>query len=201
MQVAFSKNTEARRAYEHQSALDSNGFVAFRGRELCPGGRLVVPTAAPDEDGEFGYRPLNEALMAAQDDIAIQGLVRGEEVRQMVIPVVGRTEKDFRAPFAPRGWFEGLAIEHLDIFNADDRCWARYQSDSDAEAFGAQWAAFARTALFPTLRSALDGGLNDPRGADFVQRLEADVGQRLAKAPEPMRIPLASLVLTKRDTR
>ncbi len=201
VQVAYSRNTEARRAYEHQSALDWNNFVAFRGREMCPGGRLVVLTMALDEDGEFGYRPMNEALMAALQELADQGVVRGEELRRMVIPVVARTEKDFRAPFAPRGWFEGLTIEHLDMFNAEDRFWARYQSDSDAEAFGAQWAAFARAALFPTLRAGLDGGFDDPRGADFVQKLEAGVAERLAKAPEPMRIPLASLVLAKRDSR
>ncbi len=198
--VAFSQNTEARRAYEHQSALDWNDFVAFRGRELCPGGRLVVLTMALDEDGEFGYRPLNEAMMAALEALVQQGLVREEEVRRMVIPVVARTEKDFRAPFVPRGWFEGLTIEHLDMFNAEDRFWAGYQSDSDAEAFGAQWAAFARAALFPTLRTGLDRGFDDPRGMDFVEQLEAGVAERLAKAPQPMRIPLASLVLAKRDS-
>lgn len=201
VQIAFSSNTEARRAYEHQSALDWNDFVAFRGRELCPGGRLVVLTMALDDDGEFGYRPLNEALMATLEELAEHGLVRREEMRRMVIPVVARTEKDFRAPFAPRGWFESLTIEHLDMFNADDRFWARYQKDSDAEAFGAQWAAFARAALFPTLRAGLSGGFNDPRGADFIDRLEAGVAERLAKAPEPMRIPLASLVLAKRESQ
>ena len=35
----------------------------------------------------------------------------------------------------------------------------------------------------------------------FIDRLEAGVAERLAKAPEPMRIPLASLVLAKRESR
>lgn len=201
VQVAFSSSTAARQAYQHQSALDWVNFLAFRGREMCPGGRLVILTMALDEDGEFGYRPLNEALMATLEELTGLGMLRREEVLRMVIPVVARTEKDFRAPFAPRGWFEGLTIEHLDMFNADDRFWARYEKDSDAEAFGAQWAAFARAALFPTLRAGLSGGFNDPRGADFVERLEAGIAERLAKAPEPMRIPLAALVLAKRDSR
>lgn len=200
VQVAFSKNAEARKAYAHQSALDWNDFVAFRGREMCPGGRLVVLTMALDDDGEFGYRPLNEALIAALHQLAAEGLLRSEEVRRMVIPVVARTEKDFRAPFAPRGWFEGLTIEHLDMFNADDRFWERYQTDSDAAAFGKQWAAFARAAMFPTLRAGLDGGVRDPRAAEFVVQLEAAVAERLAQSPEPMRIPLASLVLAKRNS-
>ncbi|OBJ89332.1 SAM-dependent methyltransferase [Mycobacterium asiaticum] len=201
VQVAYSTNVAARKAYEHQSAIDWNDFVAYRGRELCPGGRLVVLTMALDDDGEFGYRPLNEALMTALHDLADRGLVGGEEVERMVIPVIARTEKDFRAPFSPRGWFEGLTIDHLDMFNAEDRFWARYQSDSDADAFGAQWAAFARAALFPTLTGGLDGGIADPRASDFVRALEAAVADRLAHAPEPMRIPLAALVLVKRGSR
>ncbi|BDB41950.1 MULTISPECIES: class I SAM-dependent methyltransferase [Mycobacterium] len=199
VQVAFSKNSEARRAFEHQSALDWNDFVAFRGRELCPGGRLVVLTMALDEDGEFGYRPLNEALIAGLHELAADGLLRFDEVRRMVIPVVARSEKDFRAPFAPRGWFEGLTIDHLEIFNADDRFWARYQTDGDATTFGRQWAAFARAALFPTLTAGLDGGTADPRATEFVACLEDTIADRLARAPEPMRIPLASIVLVKRS--
>lgn len=200
VQIAYSTNTEARRAYERRAAIDWNDFVAFRGRELCPGGRLVVLTMALDETGEFGYRPLNDALMAALHELTDQGLVRSDEVRRMVIPVIARSEKDFRAPFSPSGWFEGLAIDHLDMFNAEDRFWARYQSDSDADAFGAQWAGFARAALFPTLTAGLDGGVSDPRASDFVAQLERSVAGRLARAPEPMRIPLASIVLVKRGS-
>ncbi|OBK27400.1 SAM-dependent methyltransferase [Mycobacterium asiaticum] len=201
VQAAYTDNLEARRAYEQQAAIDWNNFVAFRGREMCPGARLVVLTMALDEDNEFGYRPLNEALMAALHQLVGDHLISIDELRRMVIPVIARSEKDFRAPFAPRGWFEGLTIEHLEIFNAEDRFWARYQSDSDAEAFGAQWAAFARAALFPTLRAGLDGGIDDPRGVEFVQQLEAAVADLLARAPEPMRIPLASIVLVKRPSR
>lgn len=198
VQVAYSTNNEARKAYARQSALDWNDFVAFRGRELCPGGRLVVLTMALDEDGEFGYRPLNDAMMAGLHELTEQRLLRDDEVQRMVIPVVARSEKDFRAPFLPSGWFEGLTIDHLDMFNAEDRFWTRYQKDSDAEAFGAQWAAFARAALFPTLTAGLDGGVRDPRASEFVQRLEASVAARLAQAPERMKIPLASIVLVKR---
>lgn len=201
VQIAYTKNAEARKAYAHQSAMDWNDFVAFRGRELCPGGRLVVLTMALDEDGEFGYRPLNEAMIDSLHELVDRALLRGEELRRMVIPIIARSEKDFRAPFAPRGWFEGLTIDHLEVFNAEDRFWARYQSDSNADAFGAQWAAFARAALFPTLTAGLDGGVRDPRAAEFVQELAAGIAGRLARAPQPMRIPLASIVLAKRISR
>ena len=93
----------------------------------------------------------------------------------MTIPTFARSEKDFRAPFAPSGRFEGLTIDHLETFNAEDRFWARFQTDDDAEAFGAQWAAFARAALFPTLVGGLDGGVEDPRAVEFVEQLETAV--------------------------
>jgi hypothetical protein len=201
VQVAYSKNEEARAAYAHQAARDWQDFLAFRGRELAPGGRLVVLTMALDEDGEFGYRPMNDALVAALNDQLRDGLLRPEELRRMAIPLLARSEKDFRAPFAPSGWFEGLTIDHRELFNAEDRFWARFQSDGDAQAFGARWAAFARAALFPTLAAALDGAASDPRAAEFIQQLEAAMAERLASAPEPMRIPLASIVLVKRGSR
>lgn len=198
LQVAYSGVKGARAAYARQAAKDWTDFVAFRGRELAPNGRLVVLTMAVDEEGQFGYRAMNDALVEAVLDQVRQGLLREEEWRRMTIPVVARSEADLRAPFAPSGWFEGTTIEHLDMFNAPDRFWARYQADGDAEAFGAQWAAFARAALLPTMAAALDDGPKDPRAAEFVERLEAAVAHRLARAPEPMRIPLAALVLTKR---
>ena len=196
--VAYSDDDAARAAYAHQAALDWHDFVAFRGRELAPGGRLLVLTLAADEDGRSGFKALLEAIVAVLADQAREGLLGKDELRRMVIPTFARTEKDLRAPFAPSGRFEGLTIEHLEMFNAEDRFWARFQIDDDAEAFAAQWAAFARAALFPALTSGLDGGANDPRAVEFVGQLEAAVAACLSSAPEPMRIPLASVVLVKR---
>ena len=199
--VAYSDDKEARAAYAHQAAIDWQDFLAFRGRELCPDGRLVVLTTAIDEDGEFGYQPLLDALLAALQDQVGDGLLDRKELQRMAIPSFSRSEGDFRAAFAPRGHFEGLTIEHLEVFNADDRFWARFQAGGDAEAFGAEWSAFARAAVFPSLSAALEGGVNDPRATEFIQQLEAAVAQRLTNAPEPMRIPLASIVLAKRAAR
>jgi hypothetical protein len=199
VQVAHSLDDEARAAYARQAAVDWHDFLAFRGRELAPRGRLVVLTMALDEQGNFGYEPLLEAILAGLTDRAREGLLGQDELRRMVIPTFARSEKDFRAPFAPSGRFEGLTIEHLELFNAEDRFWAAFQSDCDADAFGARWAAFARAALFPTLAGALDGGVSDPRSAEFTVQLEAAVAERLVSVPQPIPIPLASVVLAKRE--
>ncbi|MGZ4516157.1 MAG: SAM-dependent methyltransferase, partial [Mycobacterium sp.] len=179
--------------------LDWLNFVTFRGRELAPDGRLVVMTIALDEDGTSGFPTLLDAMLAALRAHVRDGLLRQDEARRMTIPTFARSEKDFRAPFAPSGRFEGLSIDHLEMFNAEDRFWARFQVDRDAEAFGAQWAAFARAALFPALVRGLDGGAHDARAGEFVDQLERAVAAELSSAPEPMRIPLALVELVKRE--
>jgi salicylate 1-O-methyltransferase len=200
--VSFSNDDAARAAHAEQAALDWHNFVAYRGRELAPEGRIVVLTMATEEGAggdKIGFTTLLDAIAEALNGQARDGLLRKDEVRRMTIPTVARSEKDFRAPFAPSGRFEGLAIEHLEVFNAEDRFWARFQLDDDAEAFGAQWASFARAALFPALLRALDDGVRDARAAEFVGQLESAIAQRLSSAPEPMRIPLALTVLVKRE--
>ncbi|MGZ4584690.1 MAG: SAM-dependent methyltransferase [Mycobacterium sp.] len=196
--VAYSHDQAARAAYADQAALDWHNFVAFRGRELAPHGRLVVLTLAVDKDGDFGFATLLDAIVSALDDLARDGLLSRDELRRITIPTFGRSEKDFRAPFAPSGRFEGLTIDHLETFNAEDRFWARFQIDDDANAFGAQWAAFARAALCPALLRGLDQGIDDARAVEFVERMETAIAERLAVSPEPMRIPLAVVGLVKR---
>ena len=197
LQVAYSSDEDARTAYAKQAAHDWHEFIAFRGRELCPGGQLVVMTVAQGEEGEFGFRPLLSALMDTIGELTAGDLLGEDEAHRMCIPIVARSEADFRAPFAPKGRFEQLEIERLDIFNAEDRFWTQYQSGGDAKAFGAQWAAFLRASVFPTLASALEGGVADPRSPQIFDQLEAGVATRMAAAPAQMQIPLAHLVLTK----
>ena len=196
--VVYSGDENVKAAYAKQAAFDWHEFVAFRGRELCPGGRLVVLTTATAENGEFGHRPLFGSMHAELADLVAQGFMTEDEMHRMCVPIVSRRASDFLAPFAPKGRFEQLEIDHLEVFDAEDRFWTQYQVDHDAEAFGAQWAAFARASVFPTMAAALAGGRADPRSAEFMNRLEAGVAARMAAEPEEMQIPLAQLVLWKR---
>jgi hypothetical protein len=150
------------------------------------------------EDGEYGYRPLLAALTDTLAELVGSGVVREDELRSMTIPTVSRRAADFMAPFAPSGRFERLEIEHLEIFDGEDRFYAQYRKDKDPKAFGDNWGKFARASVFPTMVGALDGGRDDPRAAQFLDRLEAGIAARLAAAPEQTQIPLAQLVLHKR---
>lgn len=195
--VVHSDDSAARQEYTRRAAQDWQDFLAFRGRELAPGGKLLVLTAAVDAEGRSGYQPVLEAIVAVIDEQVREGLLSRDEVAAMTIPVLGRSEKDLRAPFAPAGKFEALTIEQLEVFDAEDRFWDRYRVDGDARALGNQWAGFTSSAIFPTLAAALTGGVDDPRAGDFVRRLEAGVANRLAADPQRVQIPLALVVLTK----
>ena len=198
LQVDYSGDETVKLAYAKQAAFDWHEFVAFRGRELCPGGRVVVLTTAIGDDGEFGHRPLFQSMVAELAELAAQGLVTDDETQRMCIPMVSRRASDFLSPFAPKGRFERVEVEHLEVFDAEDRFWTQYRVDHDAQAFGAQWAAFARASVFPTMAAALDGGRTDPRRAEFMDRFESGVAARMAAEPEEMQIPLAQVVLWKR---
>ena len=196
--VAYCRGDAVRAAHARVAARDWHEFIAFRGRELRKDGRLVVITMGVGDDGEFGYRSLLAGLLDALEELRASGLISDDELHRMCIPVVGRSAADFASPFAPRGRFEQLEIEHIDVFNAPDRFWAQYRVDGDARAFGARWAAFLRAAVFNALAIGLDGGRTDPRVPQFFDRLETGVAQRMAADPEEQQIPMAVVVLTKR---
>jgi SAM dependent carboxyl methyltransferase len=193
VQVAYSRHPAARAAYSRQAAADWETFLAWRGRELAPGGRLVVLTMALDESGEFGYRPLLEALYATLMELVEDGSISHEEVFRMAIPTVGRSQADLLAPFVAKGSFAGLSAELLEVFSGEDRFGSDFERDGDSGAFGARWAAFCRASVFPTLASSLDGGRDGPRAVLLDERLEKGVGA----APQPMTIPLARMLLAK----
>jgi salicylate 1-O-methyltransferase len=197
LQMAFCAAEEVRAAYARQAAEDWHEFIAFRGRELRPHGRLVVLTTGVGESGEFGYRSILDGIATVLGELTRDGLLTEEERARMTIPTVDRSAKDFLAPFHPTGRFEGLTVEHLEVFNAPDRFWAQLRVDKNPRAFGARWAGFARAAVFPALIAGLDGGADEPRCAEVIDRLEQGLAAHLAAAPEEVLIPLAKVVLTK----
>lgn len=196
VQVAYSRDPAAHAAFARQAAVDWQAFLTHRGRELRPGGRLVVLTMAKTDQGDFGYRPVLKAMYVTLLALVSAGLVRPEEARRMAIPTVGRSRAEFLAPFATGGTFAGLAVEHADVFLGADAIWDDFQRTGDAASFGARWAAFSRASVLPTLAGGLDGG-GEARKAEFVARMEAGMAERLAARPEPILIPLAALVFAK----
>ena len=193
--AALSRDDAVRAAYQKQAARDWHEFVAFRGRELSPGGRLVVMTMGLGEDGDFGYGPLLDAVAETLTDLVARGVLIEDEARALTIPVVGRRERDFLSPFAPSGTFEKLTVEHLEVFDAEDRFWAQYGLDQKADDYGARWADFLATSAFPTLAAAVPA----ERRTGLLDELCRGVAQRLSAAPAEMRIPMALVVIEKKQ--
>ncbi|BBZ03907.1 hypothetical protein MCHIJ_33440 [Mycolicibacterium chitae] len=194
---ALSDDDRTRAACERQAAQDWQEFIAFRGRELVGDGRLVVLTMGVDEAGRPGLLPLVDILYGALTQLVGSGLISAEELRAMAIPIVGRGEKDFAAPFAPKDRFEGLSIEQVEVFDAEDRYFQQFTVDNDANALGAKWASFLRASVFGCLTAALSGGHDDPRATELCDRLERSIATQVAAAPARTPMPLAKVVLRK----
>ena len=192
--ASFSADSTARQAHDRLAARDWHEFVAYRGRELCPGGRVVVMTMAISPDGEFGYRALFEALMAELGELAARAVITAAELRQMSLPIAGRRTADFITPFAPSGRLEQLTIEHLEVFDAEDRFWRQYQKDGDTATFGAQWGDFLQAAVIPVLA----GCVAAERRSVFGAELRSGVAARMAAEPQETQIPMAQIVLHKK---
>lgn len=194
VQSAFSKDTVVCALYDRQAADDWRTFLIHRGRELRPGGRLVVLTMALTSDGDFGYRPVVVAMYAALEQLVDEGFMSEAELRRMAIPTVGRGLAQLREPF-PDGRFAGLALDHAEVFSGPNPIWDDFARDGDAKAYGARWAAFSRASVLPTLARGLGGGAE--RTAEFLGRVEAGMAARLAASPEKFPIPLGLVGLRR----
>jgi hypothetical protein len=197
VQVAFSRDASTRAAFARQAAEDWQAFLAMRERELSPGGRLVVLAMAVDDNGDFGYWPVLNAMYSTLVEMLDCGFLSADELKQMAIPTVGRSRADFLAPFGARGRFHRLGIEEIEIFLGEDHIWLDFEKHRNPLTYAAQWAGFSRASVFPTLASSLDGGSTSPRASDFMKRLEAGMITRLADKPQPMQLPLGRLLIAK----
>ncbi len=197
VQVALSQDARARAAFVRQAAEDWGKFLVMRERELSPGGKLVVLTMALDDHGDFGYRPVLNAMYSTLLEMVDCGFLLAEELQRMAIPTVGRSRADLLAPFGANGCFNELRVEEIEIFFGEDHIWLDFEQHRNPLAFAAQWAAFARASVFPTLAGSLDGGRTSPRATDFIDRLETGTTARLAAEPQRMLIPLARLLIAK----
>ena len=122
---------------------------------------------AVDENGDFGYRPLLNALYSALLYMVDAGFLEREEIRRMVVPTFGRSRADFEAPFGPQRQFGSLRLEEMDVFYGEDHFWSDFERHGDAQAFASRWVAFSRASIFPTLAASLQGGRADARAAEF----------------------------------
>ncbi len=201
VQVAYSHDAASRSAFAEQAAEDWRRFLTMRSRELRPGARLVVLTMATDDSGDFGYRPVVDALYETLDG---HGRSRPHSEGRISENGDSHCRSNQSAIYGTicenRGCFEDLSIENFELFHGEDRIGTQFEASGDAHAFGAQWAAFCRASVFPTLAASLDGAPDSARSVKFFDELETGVAARLAAAPVRMTIPLAQMMLVKANS-
>ena len=100
IQIGYSKDEPARRAFAELAAADWEAFLSCRSAEMVSDAQLVIVTMASHDDGAFGYGPVLEAMTRGLEDLVETGLITPAEVSRMVIPTYARTRREFEAPFA-----------------------------------------------------------------------------------------------------
>jgi salicylate 1-O-methyltransferase len=139
-----------------QGASDWQRFLAARGRELRPGGRIVVLCAGPAEQDSESSGPLHRIVAAALRQFVDEGRLPAVIRARAFVPTLPRRGEDMRAPFAD-GPFAGLVLEeHDDRMDLPDTAWERYCRDGDAEALADSYVGFFQATFLPSLLHSME---------------------------------------------
>jgi len=182
----------ARSIYEQQGALDWESFLALRGKELRPGGRLVV--VCPGVGSAQAIADHADALIA---DMVKEGAVSAKERSRMVTAFWMRSKHDYLAPFQRDGRFLNLTVEHCESTPQADAAWEQYQMDGDAEALAIKHAAFFRATLLPSLAATLTRADAPEARQIFGNRFEYGLRQRLLREPASVNSRVDTVVIAK----
>jgi SAM dependent carboxyl methyltransferase len=187
---------DIRAAFERQGAQDWENFLSLRAGELRPGGRLVVSVPGADEQGMSGHENIMDQANATLAEMVEEGAITADERARMVIGVWPRQRSDLLAPFAGRGRFKGLKVEHCETNALTDSAWDEYQMSGNTEALAEKHALYFRAIFAPTLAGALHSNDIGHRGA-FCDQLGEGLKRRLMNRPEPIKSLVETIVVAK----
>jgi SAM dependent carboxyl methyltransferase len=196
---AIACSTGAVRAeFERQAAKDWEAFLALRATELRPGGRLVVALPSLADDGSTPFAIVFDPANAVLSELVVAGAITAEERGRMTIAACPRRQSELLAPFARRGEFHRLVVEHCSTSTVADIAWTDYESDKDAEALARKRALFFRAIFVPSLAQALATTRSAQERQAFAAQLEAGLRQRLVGDPAQLNHLVGMIVLAKR---
>jgi hypothetical protein len=186
--------------FDRQAALDWEAFLSLRAAELRPGGRLVVALPSLTDDGLTGFAPLAPLMDRANEvlsELVDAGLITSEERGRMTLASCPRRQSDLLAPFAKRGEFHRLVVEHCTTSAGADTVWDEYQLDKDAEALAKKRALFFRAIFVPSLAQALGPTRGVEERQAFSAALELGLRRRMVDHPARIENPVGMIVLAK----
>ena len=197
---AFARTTgEVRAAWARQGVQDWETFLSLRGRELKPGGRLVISTPGADEDGRSVFDVMMDHANAELKAMVEEGAITADEWARMALNVWPRRRAELVAPFAGDGRFGSLVLKESETCVLRDPAWEAYEADGDKDALATKRAMFFRSVFSPTLASSLNKGNAGDPGAEaaFTDRLTLELKRRLAADPAPMHSLVQIVVVAK----
>jgi hypothetical protein len=144
-----------RKAHAAQASEDWQRFLGHRGRELRPGGELIVVAVTTDHTGNIGESLMdltNEPVLAMVE----AGFIRPEEYARMNMPAYHRTMEEFTEPLRSGTLTEGLILKEGIRAGFSDQLWPEYEQTGDANAFAASYTEFMRAFTEAPLYAGLD---------------------------------------------
>jgi hypothetical protein len=188
-----------RAEFERQAALDWEAFLSLRATELRPGGRMVVALPSLADDGSTAFAAIMDHANAVLSELVTAGLITAEERGRMTLASCPRRERDLLAPFAGRGRFRRLLVEHCTTSVVTDKAWDEYQLDKDATALARKRALFFRAIFVPSLAQALGPSRSPEERHAFGTALEAGLVRRLVDYPTRIDHLVGMIVLAKQE--
>ena len=196
----FAGTTGAvRAAWERQGVQDWETFLSLRGRELKPGGCLVISTPGADDSGGSVFDRIMDHANAELKAMIEEGAITADEWARMALNVWPRRRAELTAPFADDGRFESLVLKESETCVLRDPAWDAYEADGDKDALATKRAMFFRSVFSPMLASYLDkvSAGDASAAAAFSDRLTRGLKRRFAAEPAPLHSLVQIVVVAK----
>jgi hypothetical protein len=192
--ATLSASPKVQEALAAQQSLEWKRFLELRSLELRPGAKLLSAFPGTTAQGT-GWEWLGGELWAAVLDLQRDGMLSEEEALRITSPTASRRLDAIRAPFAAKGQYAGLEIEHAEILKVPDPYWDGFEQTGDRRALGQTHANMVRAWAGPTIASRLKSNRDS---AAVINALFARFAERVAAAPRRHEPYLAVVVVKKR---
>lgn len=169
----------ARDALAERSAADWRLFLTERGRELVPGGELVVTGGASEPDGLSGAEGLFTMIEAQLAAMVDDGTLRPAESDRIFYPTWNRTPAEWRDQVDELG-FDLLADE---LSATDDATTYDLADHPDGESFATRYLPFVRAITEHPFFRKLDADRTESERASVVEAFYDGLRGRIAADP------------------
>ncbi|XP_069134401.1 uncharacterized protein [Argopecten irradians] len=175
---------EERQLMREQGKADWRAFVLSRGRELKPGGALVVLSVSSNEHGQLpSYFDAGHAVLGRiASEMTTEGILTQEEYRAMNLQALyGRNEDDLREPFTSGlTRIEELGLElvttKLSRWHFHHRIFDIIDKDTTDKL---NYSKMIVAMVFPWLHHVLCGGLSNSRSEEEKEEIITQYFDRL----------------------